>query len=406
MRVLIANKFFFRNGGSEVVMFQERDFLQRQGHAVVDFAMLDDRNLESPHSSFFVSSQDYRGDGGKLRKLKSAAAFVHSSEAARKMGELIDCTRPELVHCHNIYHQLTPSIIGAAKARSVPVLLTLHDYKPVCPAYTRLRRGKPCSDCIDGDFSHVLKHRCAEDSFGKSALLFAEATIQRRLGNYEKVDRYIAPSRFMADSVAHRISAERISLLYNGVDCSAIDTSEADQGYVLYLGRLSAEKGVAALMAAHAASANRWPLTVAGTGPLEAELKAGYPAAKFAGHLGGSDLTNAIHNAALVVAPSEGYENCPMSVLEAMAYGKPVIGSRMGGIPELIQDGETGLLFSAGNVAELSAAITRLMNDPGMRRTMGRQARARAESHFSLEAHNRGLLGIYESVLQSHHKKT
>lgn len=399
MKVLLANKFFFRNGGSEVVMFQERDFLRREGHEVVDFSMQDERNFASDHAPYFVGRQDYRG-GGRLGRLKSALAFVHSPEAVRRIGALIDATRPDLVHCHNIYHQLTPSIIGAAKARGVPVALTLHDYKPVCPAYTRLRGGQPCSDCLGGDFGNVLRQRCAEGSLGKSALLYAEAAVQRRLGNYEKVDRFIAPSRFMADSVAHRIPAERVALLYNGVDIpNALDGSR-DGGYALFLGRLSHEKGVETLLRVHAAAGGHWPLVVAGSGPLLDDMKAQYARATFAGHLAGDKLRQALAGAAVVVVPSEWYENCPMSVLEAMAQGKPVVGSRMGGIPELVAEGETGLLFEAGNVVELGACLDRLMGDPALRRRMGQAARARAEREFSLERHNAGLLAIYAGMLK------
>lgn len=404
MRVLLANKFFFRNGGSEVVMFQERDFLLREGHAVVDFSMRDERNFASEQAGYFVSRQDYRGGGG-LGKLRSALSFVHSPEAVRKIGALIEATRPDLVHCHNIYHQLTPSIIGAAKAHGVPVALTLHDYKPVCPAYTRLRDGRPCSGCLGGDFGNVLRHRCAEGSLGKSALLYAEAAVQRRLGNYEKVDRFIAPSRFMAESVAHRIPAERIALLYNGVDMANTPAAEGSAGHVLFLGRLSHEKGVETLLRAHAAAGGRWPLTVAGSGPLLDDMKAQYTRATFAGHLAGDRLRQALVGAAVVVVPSEWYENCPMSVLEAMANGKPVVGSRMGGIPELVADGETGLLFEAGNVAELGACIGRLMDDPALRRRMGQAARARAEREFSLEKHNAGLLEIYAGLVNGSTQK-
>lgn len=397
MKVLLANKFFFRNGGSEVVMFQERDSLLSSGNEVVDFSMQDERNSASAFSHYFVGRQDYRGGG--LGKLKSALAFVHSPEAVRKIGALIDATRPDLVHCHNIYHQLTPSIIGAAKARGVPVVLTLHDSKPVCPSYTRLSNGQPCSACLNDSFAPVLKQRCAEDSLGKSALLYAEAVVQRWLGNYEKVDRFIAPSRFMRDSVLHRFRPEQVALLYNGVDLASITGSGRDEGYVLYLGRLSQEKGIKALLRAHADANGAWPLVVAGTGPLEEELKRKYPAAKFPGHLAGAALQEIVACASAVVAPSECFENCPMSVLEAMAYGKPVVGSRMGGIPELVDDGVTGRLFDTGNVDQLRKQLDELMATPELRWAMGRQARTRVESEFTLEKHNAGLMAIYQSLL-------
>lgn len=398
MKVLFANKFFFRNGGSEVVMFQERDFLLASGHEVIDFSMRDDRNFTSDHAEYFVGRQDYRR-GGKLGKLKSALSLVHSPEAVGLITRLIQSTRPDLVHCHNIYHQLTPSIIGAAKKLGVPVALTLHDYKPVCPVYNRLHQGWVCSDCLDGNFRNVIRHRCSEGSLGKSALLYAEAVFQRLMGNYEAVDAYIAPSRFMRESIAHRIPAERVHLLYNGMDCEAVLPSGIDDGYALYLGRLSAEKGIPTLLAAHEEAQGAWPLVVAGTGPLEADLKQQYKHATFLGHVTGDRLHDVIDRAAVVVIPSEWYENCPMSVLEAMAYGKPVVGSRMGGIPELVVDGVTGLLFEAGDTYSLLAQMNRLMGEPELRRRLGAQARQRVESEFSLSRHNTCLMDIYKSVL-------
>lgn len=399
MRILLANKFFFRNGGSEVVMFQERDFLLGSGHEVVDFSMQDARNFESPYASYFVQAQDYRNS--RSGKIGTALSFIHSAEAARNISRLIADTQPDIVHCHNIYHQLTPSIIGAAEANGVPVVLTLHDSKPVCPSYTRLSNGKPCSACLEGDFSNVLKQRCADGSLGKSALLYAEAVIQRWMGNYEQVAKFIAPSRFMRSSVLHRFRDDQVDLLYNGVDTKALHSSEIDRGYVLFLGRLSQEKGVETLLKAHAASSNRWPLRIAGTGPLTEDLKNRYPGADFLGHLSGDALHRTIAEASIIVLPSECFENCPMSILEAMTYGKPVVGSRMGGIPELVVDGVTGKLFSAGNHDELRAALDGLMADPALRYDMGKNSRERAELEFDLEHHNRRLMQIYASVLGS-----
>jgi glycosyltransferase involved in cell wall biosynthesis len=400
MKILIANKFFFRSGGSETVMFQERDFLGTIGFEVVDFSMQDERNSDSPFADLFVARQSYAGNAGKFQMLKSAVKFVHSSEAVAKVSRLIELTRPELMHCHNIYHQLTPSIIGAAKRLGVPVVLTLHDFKPVCPTYLRLRHGKPCSACLGGDFAQVLRHRCAEGSFGKSALLFAEAVAQRWLANYEKVDLFLAPSRFMQQSVSGRFPAGKVTLLYNGVDTAALHGTGADDGYALYLGRLSPEKGVPTLLQARENAAGNWKLVVAGTGPLEADLRARYRDASFLGHVAGAALEDAINRASVIVVPSECYENCPMSVLEAMAYGKPVIGTRIGGIPELVADGETGLLFEPGDVVGLQACLEHLMGDARLRQRMGAAGRATAERTFSLDRHNAELLKHYQSVVR------
>jgi glycosyltransferase involved in cell wall biosynthesis len=302
------------------------------------------------------------------------------------------------MHCHNVYHQITPSIISVAKSRGVPVVLTLHDSKPVCPTYLRLREGRPCSLCLDGQFHRVLTNRCADGSVGGSALLYAEAAIQRWLGSYERVDRFLAPSQFMRDSALHRFRSEQVVLLYNGVDTSKIRPSTRDEGYVLFLGRLSKEKGVETLLRAHEA-AGTWNLVVAGTGPLERSLRMRYHGVRFVGQLSGQALTAMISGASVIVLPSECFENCPMSVLEAMAYGKPVVASRMGGIPELVVDGETGMLFEPGEADELRDSIGRLMGDGALRARMGAAGRIRAERHFSVEKHNAGLIDIYRSLV-------
>ena len=400
MKILQANKFFFANGGSETVMFQERDYLLANGHQVIDFAMQDKRNFASEYANYFVENKSYKNQStNKISKIADVISFVHSFEAVKNISCLINDTEPDIVHCHNIYHQLTPSIIGAAKKLGVPVVLTLHDYKPVCPTYNRLQQGKPCSKCLDGDFSQVLRNRCADGSFGKSAVLFAEATVQRLMANYEKVDAFIAPSQFMAQSIAHRVPENRIKQLYNGIDVNALSASGEDDGYVLYIGRLVPEKGVETLLKAHANFSQSWQLKVAGTGPLLDVLKAQYNPSIFVGYLAGDALKSMIEKAAIVVVPSEWYENCPMSVLEAMAYGKPVVGSRMGGIPELVEDGKTGLLYTAGNVSELTAVLDKLMTSSEMRQEMGAAGRLWVTQHFSLDRHNKGLIDIYRNVL-------
>jgi glycosyltransferase involved in cell wall biosynthesis len=394
----MANKFFFHKGGAEVVMFQERDYLLHSGIEVIDFSMQDERNFESPYESHFVSRKDY--EGRRLSKLGLAVSLIHSREAVSKLAALIDKMHPDLMHCHNVYHQITPSIINVAKSRGIPVVLTLHDFKPVCPVYLRLRAERPCSLCLDGDFRRVLMNRCAGGSIGASALLYAEAAIQRWLGSYEKVDRFLAPSRFMRESALHRFRSDQVTLLYNGVDTSEIEVSTRDEGYVLYLGRLSREKGVETLLRAHEA-AGTWDLVVAGTGPLARGLQMRYRNAQFVGQSSGQALKATIGGASAIVVPSEWYENCPMSVLEAMAYGKPVVASRIGGIPELVVDGETGLLFEPGDASGLRTNVSRLMGDASLRTRMGAAGRIRAERQFSIERHNANLLQTYRSLVNA-----
>jgi glycosyltransferase involved in cell wall biosynthesis len=397
-KILVANKFFFRNGGSEAVMFDEMDWMKGRGIDVMEFSMRDSRNRPSKYESYFVSEKSYTA-GSRSSKIKAAISFVRSQEAVSNISALIRDENPNLLHCHNIYHQLTPSIINAAARLYTPVVLTLHDYKPVCPVYTQLSNGAVCTDCTSGRFESILRKRCADGSLGRSALLWAEARYHAVAQSYQRVSQFIAPSRFMRDAVARRFGDAKVTHIPNGIDASAIQVSREDGGYVLYLGRLSSEKGVATLLKAHAADSATWRLVVAGTGPLLSELRMQFPDAEFKGHLAGADLTSVIRGAAVVVVPSEWHENSPLSILEAMAHGKTVLASRIGGIPELVRDGLSGLLFASKDVHDLSSKIRLLLADRDLRGRLGAEARKVVEAEYSLQAHGAALLALYQSVV-------
>jgi glycosyltransferase involved in cell wall biosynthesis len=397
-KVLFANKFFFAKGGAEAVFLDEIALMRSYGVGVAEFSMQDPRNLPSAYERYFVSNKDYR-TGSTSQKIKSAASFVHSREAVRKIRRLILDEKPDILHCHNVYHQLTPSIINAAAQLKTRVVLTLHDYKPVCPVYTQLQNGKPCTECSNGRFEAVLRHRCAGGSLAQSALLWAEARVHSALGSYQRVDKFIAPSRFMRDAVIGRLGYDKVVYIPNGIDSSRIEISDDDDGYVLFLGRLAPEKGVETLLRAHAADGGAWRLVIAGTGPLLDELQSRYPLAEFTGHLSGNQLTKVLRNASVIAVPSEWHENNPLSILEAMGHGKPVIASRIGGIPELVRHGVTGLLSTPGEPAELSAHIELLLADRELRKRFGRQAREVVEREYSLQQHGAALLSLYESLM-------
>lgn len=398
MKILFANKFFFRNGGSEVVMFNEMDLMRGLENDVIEFSMHDSRNLPSRYDDYFVSQKSYRSPS-RGDKIKSALSLIHSPEAVEKIKKLILDEKPDILHCHNIYHQLTPSIITAAAWLNIPVVLTLHDYKPVCPVYTRLQGGAVCTRCSDGHFEAVLTRRCADGSLGKSILLWAEARYHAALRSYHRVSKFVAPSKFMRDAVVRRFGNDKVIHIPNGIDASRIQMSDDDEQYVLYLGRLSAEKGVETLLRTHAADNGAWRLVVAGTGPLLDDCLSRFPLAEFVGHLSGEALEHKLRKAAVVVVPSEWHENSPLSILEAMAHGKPIVASRIGGIPELVRDGLTGLLFEPRNTQELSSRLKTLLDDAGLRTKFGKEARRVAETEYSLSRHGAALLALYESLL-------
>ncbi len=400
MKILLANKFFHLKGGSERVLFQERQALLDQGHEVVDFSMRHPDNLASPHASHFLEPIDYHAPASPARRLALMAAFISSPEALRRLKSLVLATRPDIAHLHNIYHQITPAIIPLLRGLGVKVVLTLHDGKVVCPSYIMLRDGKPCTRCGGTDFRHAFLGRCG-GGLAKSLLLSAEACWHGFRGSYARVDAIVSPSRFLADLAEKRPDlAGKVTVIPNGVDTDALSPCFEDDGYALYLGRLSAEKGIRTLLLAHAALPGQVRLKIAGAGPVMDELRAEFPLAEFLGHQSGEELVRLVQRASFVVAPSEWYENCPMSVLEAMALGKPVIGAAIGGIPELVDHGRTGLLFPAGDAQALGAAMQRLWAETGLRDKMGRAARQRAEDGYSARLHCQRLLELFEGLLR------
>ena len=205
----------------------------------------------------------------------------------------------------------------------------------------------------------------------------------------------------MRDSVARRLGADKVIHIPNGIDVSRIEVSEQHEGYVLYLGRLSPENGVETLLRAHAADDAAWRLVIAGAGPLLANLQSRFPLAEFTGYLTGKALETRLRNASVVVVPSEWHENSPLSILEAMAHGKPIVASRIGGIPELVRDRKTGLLFEPKDTQQLSDCIRLLLGDSDLRIKLGREARRIAETEYSLERHGATLLSLYESLTAS-----
>lgn len=398
--VLFANKFFFLNGGCEKVFFQERDYLLRNGIKVVDFSMQDSRNFSSLYARYFVSNINYTKTKGLLSQLQLAGKFIHSSEAVFNITKLIDAEKPHIAHLHNIYHQLTPSIISVLNKKGVKVVLTLHDGKLACPSYLMLDKGRICNACEGSSFWKPLSKNCL-GSRGQEFLLMLEAYWHKWAKSYEKVDLFLSTSRFYLDLVKRRIHEEKIRVLPNGIDLNSSPLSLKDNGYALYLGRLSREKGIETLLKAHSRLRNGMPLKVVGTGPFESHMRQRYKKAQFLGYLSGIELERVLANASFVVVPSEWYENCPMVVLEAMAIGKAVIGSRIGGIPEQIDDGKTGLLFEMGNVNELVEKMKLLSENTEMRRKLGMLARKKIETKYSLDVHCRQLMQIYKSLLSN-----
>lgn len=401
MRFLLVNKFLFRNGGSEACLFDTARLLASKGHEVAFMAMDHPRNESGRGSVHLVSHVDFAPAQPVRARVRAAARMLYSREARTVMEEAIRRERPDVALLHNVYHQLSPSILAPLRRHGVPALMTLHDYKVVCPVYTLSSRGQPCHRCRDRAFHWCALRRCSRGSTAASLLAAAEMTLHHRvLDLYGGVDTFVCPSRFLMDTVAGMGFDRRLALLPNFVEAAGLRPRPGqDDGSVVYVGRLTPEKGVRTLILAMEGVPA--PCRIIGDGPLREELedearRRGLDRVEFLGHLPFADVAERVSRARIAVLPSEWYENSPRSVLEAFALGTPVIGARIGGIPEMVRDGETGWLFRPGDVGDLRRALLSSLAEGDRVAEMGARARRTVEEVFDPETHYRGLMALCE----------
>jgi glycosyltransferase involved in cell wall biosynthesis len=402
-RLLSINNYFYRRGGAEAIFLEQMRLFQEGGWDVVPFAMQHPDNLPSPWSEYFVSEIEYGRQPGLLTKLKHAGQIIYSNEAVRNLEALIARAPPAVAHAHNVYHHLSPSIFGALKRAGIPTVLTAHDLKLACPAYKMLSHGKVCEKCRGGHIQNVLLNRCVKESVALSGLVLLESVVHRAFGLYRNnVDRVVVPSRFYREKLIEwGWPAEMLTYVPNLVAVPEAANESPEGDYFAFVGRLAPEKGVATLIAAAARAGKR--LVVAGSGPEEAQLRAAVESSganvEFRGHVSGPALTDLLAGAKALVLPSEWYENAPVSILEAYALGRPVIGADIGGIAEMVRPGETGLLARSGDVEGLARALSE-MDALGTKRRfeMGRAGRVWVAQDFSPEAYRERLISVYRQL--------
>ena len=401
MKILQVNKFFFLKGGAERYFFELSYLLSSKGHEVIPFSMLDSSNVPSPYAKYFVSNMVLDGSGSAFQRIRTAARVVYSFEARRKLEALIRDKKPDVAHLHNIAHQISPSIIGLLRKHGIPVVQTLHDYKLACPAYLMIVRGRLCDACVGGKYYNVLLKRCTHASLLASSVACAEMYLHRLAGTFSKVNAFVCPSQFMMEVMKRAgIDARKLFHIPHFIDLTQYDPSYGGSGSFIFVGRLSEEKGVSVLLQARR-SVKDFKLLVAGEGELREKLEATVSndsGVLFLGFLPRERLARVWRDAAFTVVPSVCYENFPYAILESFAFGKPVIATRIGGMPELVRDGESGFLVEPGNVAELTEKISYMISRPEEVSRMGRLARLSAQDKYSTEAHYESIMNLYERM--------
>ena len=400
--LLSVNNYHYPRGGAEVVFLEHNRLFQANGWDVVPFAMQHPENLASPWSDYWVDEVELGHDYSLLDKLKKAPKTVYSFEARRRIRRLVEKVQPDVAHCHNIYHHISPSILQELKALGVPCVLTLHDLKIACPSYKMLAHDGICERCKGGALRNVVINKCVKQSLALSALVWFESQLHRFIGTYaDCVDAFVVPSHFYLEKfVEWGWPREKFCFVPNFVDSDKLIPEYQPGEAFAYFGRLAEEKGLSTLVQAAAKAGAK--LKIAGTGPLESELKklaADLNAqVEFVGYLSGDSLHDFVRQARAVILPSEWYENAPLSVMEAYSLGKSVIGANVGGIPELIKSGETGEVFEMHSVDSLARCLRQYlkMSDSELA-NRGRVGREWMAAEFSPQVYRERITNLYSS---------
>jgi len=412
----MIDKYYFVKGGVERYLFEIKKILESHGHDVIPFSMKNDSNEESPYSEYFVNNIEFNIESRLARLCQSfriIGRVIYSFHAKRKLKKLIERIQPDIAHLHMIDHQISPSILHVLKRYKIPALQTVHQYKLVCPNARMYidHKNEICERCLGGRFYHALVQKCHKHSFSASLLVGVECYLHQFLQIYDTIQLYHVPSRFMGSKLEQGgIPAGKIHYQFLTLDMENYGYHKEYLKYIIYYGRLSPEKGVYTLLKAFQKLNTEVELKIIGDGPVRESLESYASQHRkknitFLGYKGGKELIKLLANSMFVVVPSEWYENSPLTIYEPFSLGKPVIGARIGGIPEFIQDEVNGYLFESGNVDELAVKMETLIKSPNKIEEFGKNARDFAERNFAPEVHYKNLMSLYCTLLKKERKQ-
>ena len=411
MKILIVNKFLFPKGGDAIAAINTGKLLEENGHKAIFWGMKHPDNGFFEFSRYFVDQADYHLASSLRERLRLSLNLLYSLEARNKFENLLKVTKPDCVHLHNFSHQISPSILHACYKFNLPVVMTMHDYKLVCASYLLICRNKPCALCRNGRYYHCFLTGCVKKSRTMSLLNTLEMYMHHKLMRiYSGINIFISPSNFLKNKLEGMGFKGKITVLPNFTDLTGIKPQFSHtENSIVYFGRLAEEKGILTLLAAMKVFP-RITLKIIGEGPARKRLEESASQlqlrnVRFLGFRKKEDLNNEIAKSLFAVAPSEWYENNPLSVIEAFSLGKPVIASRIGGLPELVIEEKTGFTFKPGDTEDLKEKIFCLLKSSRKIEQFGRAARSMIESNFTPQAHYRGLMEIYASACKRRSKE-
>lgn len=414
MRILLVNYRYFISGGPEKYMFNIKAMLEQHGHEVIPFSVHSNKNVETEYARYFVEpigSRDatYFDECKKTPRviLQMLSRSIYSVEVEKAIQKEIREVKPDLVYVLHFVNKLSPSVLRGAKKMGLPVVLRLSDYFLLCPRFDFLYDKKPCEDCLSCGYRTCIRRRCVKGSLFASAVRVLSMKVHKWMDIYRNVDAFVTPSEFLKKKLAA-----------NGFDESKIHciptftTSKTQLGepkvgsYGLYFGRISEEKGVETVVKAFEKLPDRVVKIMGDDTTEEARRLMAYVREnnltniEFLGFKAGEELEEVIKGARYTLIPSVWYDNLPNTALESFQYSKPVIASNIGSLPELVEDGVNGFLFTPGDPEALAAKV-KLLDADAVAETMGAASRARLEQRFAPEKHYDALMAVFETALQT-----
>ena len=354
-KILLVNKFYYNRGGDCTAMLSAEQLLKAKGHEVAVFSMKHKKNLPSEWESYFPDEINF-SDRNLSDKIQASFRLFKPKDVAGKFNCLLNDFKPDVVHLHNIHSYISPVVADIAHQKGIRVVWTMHDYKLICPAYTCLRGGEVCERCFTNKFN-VLINKCIKNSYPASLLGWMEAIYWNKKKLAKITDCFISPSLFLKTKMVEAgFSAEQIEVIPNFMS-QTINPATSKKEYYCYVGRISKEKGIDTLL--DAASQLPYKLKIIGDGPLLNTYRNDFTQENidFLGYQPSDKVYELVKEARFIVIPSVWYENNPYSVIEALCLGAPVLGARIGGIPELIEESVNGFLFTPKNISELKEKI-------------------------------------------------
>lgn len=420
LTILHINKVHHMLGGAESVYFTTSELLERHGHKSIFFSVRHPCNTPTETEGYFAPYIDLNKNKGLFNHIKASLNVFYSFKSRKHLARLLDNYTVDIAHIHNIHRQMSPSILHELKRRGIPIIMTLHEYKMICPSFLLLAHGKPCEACSNGRYYNAIRRRCVKGRFMRSLLASLEAYLHFKIMDiYKNVDIFIVPSLFLMRKHEEMGFKGRMVHLPYPLDLRRYDRFKSsciscgdDRIRIAYFGRLVKEKGLLTLTDAIVSLSRKGmeqdvEFSIIGEGQLRKEMEdrlrgEGIKNVNFMGFLLGDSLYEEIAKMHIIVIPSEWYENYPVSVMEAFAMGKPVIGSNIGGIPEFVKHKDTGLIFKAGNSNDLCEKIEYLVKNKEEITRMGKNARSFAERVFDAELHYPRLIEIYGEVMRRH----